>query len=262
MKNYDCHTSRTTGSEHEGGHGRGGARPRGMGGAALALWAAVSLVVPAACDSGGDGGDGPAGTTGMDEGTSTGGMADEESGDSTGRPMPVPPPDAGGGTDEDPTCEAYCAVYTDACQDFSEYANEQHCLDNCAQWPVGTAADAAGDTLGCRTYHATVAASTDAELHCPHAGPSGELVCVAEDAPTCDLYCTRYFGNCEGDLNLWADMDACMSECAAWYPGTATDDHGHTIGCRAFYANLAAGDPELHCPSAGPGGGDVCVLGG
>lgn len=237
-------------------------------GAMVVLWTVAMLGVPG-CDQGGTGDSGAGGSTGMEmEGSSTG-DGQEESGDSTGRPTPIPPadPDDGSSSDDgpaagDPTCEAYCEIYRGACQDFSEYANEQHCMDHCAQWPVGTAADVGGDTLGCRTYHATVAASTDANIHCPHSGPGGDHTCVAEAAPSCELYCTRYFGNCEGALNLWADMDECVAGCEGWYPGTSTDDSGHSIGCRAFYANLAAADPELHCPNAGPGGGAVCVLGG
>jgi len=238
------------------------------------LWATALLGIPG-CDSE-EGDTGASGSTGPDMmGTSTGDM-----GDSTGRPTPIPPdPPADSGdestdggeqtgdtsTGEPPAeleCEAYCELYEGSCQDFSEYANTQHCLDNCAQWPVGAIEDIEGDSLGCRTYHVTVAGTTDPELHCPHAGPSGMQVCVAEDAPTCDLYCMRYFNNCEGDLNLWVDMDECMDTCAGWYPGTGTDAAGHSIGCRSYYANLAAGNDELHCPNAGPGGGAQCVLGG
>ncbi len=197
---------------------------------------------------------------------------------STGRPMPIPPdpdPDSGSGDPPDPTtgdsdtdeppieldCGTYCAQYEQACQDFSEYANIQHCMDHCNQWPEGTTADVDGDSLGCRTYHVTVAGSVDAQLHCPHSGPSGSLVCVDLEGPTCDLYCTRYFNNCEGDLNLWADMNECMDTCTQWYPGGDTDTGGHSIGCRSYYANLAASDADMHCVNAGPGGGEACVLG-
>lgn len=241
-------------------------------GAISILWAAVLLAMPG-CDPG-DGDTGASGSTGMGMETGDGTGPTEstgEPGDSTGTTLPPADSSGDGSSDGGDSsgappvelgCDEYCTIYMDACQDFAEYANEQHCLDHCAQWPVGAPEDVAGDTLGCRTYHVTVAGSTDAALHCPHAGPSGMGVCVDEGAPTCELYCTRYFGNCQGELDLWADMDECMSTCAGWYPGTATDDSGHSIGCRAFYANLAAADPEQHCPNAGPGGGEACVLGG
>lgn len=174
------------------------------------------------------------------------------------------PTDATTGTDttggEDVTCDAYCGMYLSACADFSEYANEQDCLDNCAQWPVGAAADTAVDSLGCRLYHATVASSTDPALHCTHAGPSGAATCVAADAPECDLYCTRYFTNCTEDLNAYVDMADCLDQCSTWYPGADADVDGHTIGCHSYHANAAVGGPEKHCPHASPGGGGICVL--
>ena len=40
----------------------------------------------------------------------------------------------------DLSCEAYCDIYVTACKDFSEYQNEQACLDQCSQWPIGDAA--------------------------------------------------------------------------------------------------------------------------
>ena len=185
-------------------------------------------------------------------GEGTSGGEEEESGEESGS--------GESGEEAELSCSNYCAIYMDACQDYSEFANPQHCLDHCAQWPVGTVEDVAGDSLGCRTYHVTVASSTDPNLHCPHSGPSGELTCIDPEGPSCDIYCTRYFNNCEGDLNLWADMDACMGQCALWYQGQVDDTEGHTVGCRSYYANLAAADAEQHCPNAGPGGGQACVL--
>jgi hypothetical protein len=157
-------------------------------------------------------------------------------------------------------CAEYCGLYLVACVDFDAYANEVDCMDNCAQWPVGAAADTAVDSLGCRTYHAMVAGSTDPELHCPHASPSGAGTCIAEAAPTCDLYCTRYFENCTDNLNVFGDMAECMTTCGDWYPGTFKDTDGHTVGCHSYHADAAMGDPELHCPHAAPGGGGICVL--
>ena len=36
------------------------------------------------------------------------------------------------------------------------------------------------------------------------------------------------------------------------------DTTGNTIGCRLYHAGAAAADPVLHCPHAGPTGGNVC----
>lgn len=163
------------------------------------------------------------------------------------------------GDPDELSCENYCAIYEPACKDFDEYDNTEACLSQCAQWPMGLPNDTAGDSLGCRTYHATVASAGDAELHCPHAGPSGAATCVAGDAPTCETYCATYFTNCKDDLNSYVDMADCMGQCGAWYPGTAGMTMGDTIGCRDYHAGVAVGEPATHCPHAGPGGADVCV---
>ncbi|MBC8069760.1 MAG: hypothetical protein IAG13_15590 [Deltaproteobacteria bacterium] len=185
-------------------------------------------------------------TTATDDGSSTDPSATGDSSGDTGEP--------------ELSCASYCDTYATSCVDHTEYANEQDCLDNCAQWSIGTAADTANDTLGCRIYHATVAGSTDPDVHCPHAGPSGSGMCIAAEAPTCDVYCMRYFENCEGGLIAFDDEAQCMSDCSTWYAGTFKDTEGHTIGCHSYHANAALGDPATHCPHAGPGGGGICVL--
>ncbi|MCY1057477.1 hypothetical protein [Nannocystis sp. SCPEA4] len=158
------------------------------------------------------------------------------------------------------TCEAYCGTYMEACTDFAEYDNMQACLDQCGQWPAGTPADVDGDTLGCRLYHVTVASTVDADVHCPHASPNGSGVCVAADAPTCADYCTDYLANCTDDLNSYNDEADCLDQCGHWYPGTAADTVGDTVGCRLYHAGVALTDAETHCPHAGPGGAGVCVV--
>ncbi|WAS95968.1 hypothetical protein [Nannocystis punicea] len=158
------------------------------------------------------------------------------------------------------TCDAYCGIYQEACVDFAEYDNMQACLDQCGQWPVGTPADTAGDTLGCRMYHVTVASTVDANEHCPHASPNGAGVCVDAAAPACADYCTTYFANCENDLNLYNDEADCLDQCSHWYPGTTADTAGDTVGCRLYHAGVAQTDDVTHCPHAGPGGAGVCVV--
>lgn len=158
------------------------------------------------------------------------------------------------------SCESYCSIYLTECVDFSEYSNEADCLSNCAAWPVGEQSDTAVDSLGCRIYHATVAGSTDPDVHCPHAGPSGAATCVQAAAPDCDSYCTLFATNCVDGLYTYDDNDDCLTQCATWYPGTAKDTAGHTIGCHAYHAGAAEADPDLHCPHSGAGGGGICVL--
>jgi len=219
--------------------GSGGGDSTGDGPSGETITTTVSTV------SAGDSGD-----SGDDDGSTTADDSDDsgDSGDSTGGPPAL-------------TCESYCSVYLDGCTDFSVYANEQDCMDHCGQWPEGTAEDTAGDTLGCRIYHATVASSTEPELHCPHSGPSGDGVCADKAAPDCATYCDTYMGNCTGDNDVYADLDDCMTQCAPWYPGVEGDTAGNSIGCRTYHGGVPAlGDPMLHCPHAGPGGDGVCVF--
>ncbi len=158
------------------------------------------------------------------------------------------------------TCDNYCALYDSGCDDFTEYANTEDCMSQCKQWPIGLPGETAGDSLGCRTYHVGVANMIMPEVHCPHAGPSGAGTCVAADAPKCEDYCTTYFGSCKDKLNLYKDMADCMTQCAPWYPGFEGQTAGDTIGCREYHAGVALGEPTTHCPHAGPGGADVCVV--
>lgn len=159
------------------------------------------------------------------------------------------------------SCDAYCTLYMSGCANFAEYDNMQSCLDQCSQWPVGTAADLEGDTLGCRTYHVGVANAQDPNVHCPHASPNGAGVCVAADAPKCENYCAAYLANCKDKNNAYKDEADCLDQCSHFYPGVKDAVDGDSVGCREYHAgNPALSDPDLHCPHAGPGGGGVCVV--
>ena len=45
-------------------------------------------------------------------------------------------------------------------------------------------------------------------------------------------------------------MDSCLGQCGLWYQGAVGDTAGHSVGCRAYYANLAAADAEANCADA------------
>jgi hypothetical protein len=86
-------------------------------------------------------------------------------------------------------------------------------------------------------------------------------------APTCSAYCAKIQMNCtaaSGDAGgnaQYMDAATCNSYCttaAGWPAGTTGDTSGNTIGCRLYHAGAAAADPVLHCPHAGPTGGNVC----
>ena len=161
----------------------------------------------------------------------------------------------------DYSCDNYCSIYEGACKDFNAYANTEDCLGQCSQWPAGEPNAIDGDSLACRLYHVTVASKMDAKVHCPHASPNGGGdTCVDPAAPTCMAYCEKYLANCKDKLNAYKDAADCAAQCGAWYPGSVADTVGDTVGCRLYHAGAAFGDAMTHCPHAGPGGADVCVV--
>jgi len=110
---------------------------------------------PPATDAGTDGGT-PMGDSGSDGGGTT-----TDGGSDAGGP-PV-------------DCATYCTAVTAACTGAdAQYADATDCMTQCtaAGWTAGAASDTAGNTIGCRIYHATAASAsaTAATTHCPHAG--------------------------------------------------------------------------------------------
>lgn len=87
-------------------------------------------------------------------------------------------------------------------------------------------------------------------------------------APTCQSYCNTIMANCtsttDPDSGLpvgqqqYTDMNNCLNSCKAMPVGTAADTSGNTLGCRAYHATAAKGDPTTHCVHAGPGGAGTC----
>jgi len=74
------------------------------------------------------------------------------------------------------------------------------CAKTCASFAVGTSkvTDMTGNTLGCR-INLAVAASTMPAMHCPQAGPAGDLLtgtgfCSGGDA--CVSFCTLEIMDC------------------------------------------------------------------
>lgn len=74
-------------------------------------------------------------------------------------------------------CDAYCDQVLTNCGDL--YVNEEECMTVCEGFPTNGEWDAVdGDSVQCRTYHASFPAAADAATHCPHAAADGGGVCV------------------------------------------------------------------------------------
>jgi hypothetical protein len=187
----------------------------------LTLLPGLLLLSLLAC--GDDGGD-------TDDPTATMGSATSTMTDPTGGPV-------------EQTCAGYCAAISANCSGpTAQYSTEQDCLSVCAAFPAGAAADMAGNTLGCRIYHAGAAAD-DAVTHCPHAGPGGGGACGSD----CESFCTIAAAACPG---AFADMAACMGECAGFDASEvydASDIMGNTFACRMYHLTVASNAPDPHC---------------
>jgi len=160
-----------------------------------------------------------------------------------------------GDTTDSLDCTTYCTKVTTNCTGSNgQYGSMDTCMASCAHFPVGSEADTAGNTLGCRIYHAGNAA-TDPVTHCIHAGPSGGGAC----GNPCDGFCSLVDAECP---TQYPSATACATLCA----GYATTPHysaavtsGDSLSCRIYHATNAATDPTTHCPHTGSDGGGVCI---
>lgn len=237
----------------------------------------ASALFVAACT--GDDSNGPA----ADSGTTTGSDATSTTDGNTGTDGNTPVADAGpdshtpasdagdAGDSAIPLdCNDYCTAVMNACQGSqAQYQTKDECLTACQFFPVGTAGDTTGDTLGCRAYHAVLAATLP-NPHCWHAGPYGSSVCGA----SCDDFCEITLGYCSPDAGLdggappYASLSDCKTACAGFalapvdagpdaspppsaYNAGGTNDTGNTLDCREYHLGLAltnAANQQIHCP--------------
>jgi len=155
-----------------------------------------------------------------------------------------------------PTCAVTCARIMQACTGLNvQYGGSSTaCLAACASWPAGLLADIAGDTVGCRAYHAGVAngSTTAAGNHCPHTAQfSGGGTC----GTNCEAFCDTAIYACTGANVIYANKTACVAACASFpTSGSSGDTGGNTLFCRQYHINVAnEGDATLkqtHCPHA------------
>jgi len=141
-------------------------------------------------------------------------------------------------------CNTYCTKIMSACTGANaQYSSMANCVDSCANFPVGAAADQSGNTLGCRINHADLAVSAPA-THCVHAGPGGGGVC----GMVCDGFCSIVVAECPA---LWTtqtctnQQNGCPSFSST--PPYKAPSAGDTLECRLYHATMAATDPTNHC---------------
>lgn len=155
---------------------------------------------------------------------------------------------------------ANCGAVGDA--GTAQYYDTASCKKTCALFPVGTYMESA-NSLGCRQYHASLAASGPA-VHCPHAGAGGGALCGTR----CEDYCSLVMGYCttaNGASPPYGSLADCMSACTAYpYQADASDYNEtllSTLNCLDFHLREALSDQ----PGQGIDGGhcdDLSIDGG
>jgi hypothetical protein len=167
------------------------------------------------------------------------------------------------------SCSTYCQTILQNCTaadgsvgGTAQYNDSVDCENTCALLPMGTYGDTA-DTVGCRQYHATLAAQ-DPVMHCPHAGAGGGGVCGSR----CDDYCTLVMGHCtvaNGADPPYASQADCLAACNGYaYQEDASDYDPNNIGslnCLDYHLRESFSD----LPGQGIDGGhcdDLSIDGG
>ncbi len=152
-----------------------------------------------------------------------------------------------------------CAIYCDKAQEFCTagntlFSSQAQCFSTCATYPKGGLEnDFVGDTVQCRVYHLTLAASSDPNTHCPHASQGGGGMC--EGPAPCGEYCGLFLEGCNRTTQDYAGLDECLMTCDAFAQNgrgaMATDD---TVQCRLEHLRNLGQNTEERCEEAGPDG--------
>jgi hypothetical protein len=161
----------------------------------------------------------------------------------------------GSGGGQAQTCANYCALQAANCTgDDLQYSTEAQCLATCALLPVGTAADTAGNTLGCRIYHSDTAGTAGVQ-HCshggPHGGPADDAHCQDTGDDQCDVFCALAVQACP---SAFTDEPACLTACGN-FAGVGTIDADYkapmlnidSFACRFYHLTVATDMPTPHC---------------
>ena len=172
-------------------------------------------------------------------------------------------------------CNKYCDDAIATCTGNDElYMDKAQCLTACeGLTDNGTDCSAApascvtsGDSVQCRLYHLSVAATMDTSTHCGHAAVASEGdACADAAAPSamCAKYCTEQGTTCtfDGANKQYDNEVSCLAACATITdsgtdcsadPATCSSDVADTIQCRLYHLNVAKTDAMTHCPHSGP----------
>jgi hypothetical protein len=168
-------------------------------------------------------------------------------------------------------CTTYCTTVASACTGTNAQFGgasaadaTMHCMGTCVSF--ANSATQTGDTLGCHLYHAMNAAmSGGAAIHCPHAGPAGDVIGTGSTAggvcgDACTNFCTLVQTVCTGANAAYASNNDCMTACSGFSTAAkytidtssfpSTTPTGNTLACRLYHATnaaVSAAQATTHC---------------
>jgi len=162
-----------------------------------------------------------------------------------------------------PDCQNFCRFTRAVCTgDLAAYESMAQCLTFCSNFPLGTNADRAQNTVGCRQWH-VYNSLLDSEAHCSHTGPGGDGHCGVDQPDktgNCESYCLLLEKACAADFAVsYPNQAACQKACSNMPPEfgathdskyrVATAQTGNTLACRTLHVTRALLD-VTECPSA------------
>jgi len=163
-----------------------------------------------------------------------------------------------------PSCASYCNAITTNCVGSQYYSNLAYCMSVCPSFPLGNDGDTSGNTVGCRTTHALLAANASINTQeCLAASATGGNVC----GDYCEAYCNMSLTGCTiangypgMGFSGFQNMPNCMTLCSDYIVGDVLVDQGNnTLACRLYHAQFALETSNLvHCTHQSPNGGGVC----
>jgi hypothetical protein len=124
----------------------------------------------------------------------------------------------------EPGCDDYCHILMGSCTGNDQvYESPEQCKAVCQKLDKGNVLDNAPETVACRKIHAYNAlAYALPAVHCPHAGPGGDMVCGDD----CNAYCRLLEAGCSDGFKakFGSGADAaktCTSACTKQHGSAA-----------------------------------------
>jgi len=166
-------------------------------------------------------------------------------------------------------CTNYCQNINLLCNGTNtQFYGPSDCALICPTYPLNATTDVYNNSYECRLYHLNnVINGMSPVIHCPHAGPTGGLLC----GTACNYYCDFHLQTCTGANQYFSNKADCLAECMA-YPDSANPTNlydivgsGDSWDCRAYHLNVAASNVgkdsnavAAHCAHSSQSGADTC----